>query len=118
MWRKNCGPHALTDLRQKLQEEKAFFIIFPEGGRSRTGSMMPFKHGLGMLVPETNVPVVPCGLAGTFEALPPHRKLQRPVAIKLIIGHSLEFASTANYRTGWSQIAQGVESAVRNLATQ
>jgi len=118
MWRKNCGPHALADLRRKLQEEKAIFIIFPEGGRSRTGSMMPFKHGLGMLVAETNVPVVPCGLAGTFEALPPHRKLPRPVAIKLIIGDTLEFASTANNRTGWSQIAQGVESAVRNLATQ
>ncbi len=31
--------------------------------------MMPFKHGLGMLVAETNVPVVPCGLIGSFEAL-------------------------------------------------
>ena len=56
MWRKNCGPHALAALRGKLQEEKAIFIIFPEGGRSRNGLMMPFKHGLGMLVAETNVP--------------------------------------------------------------
>ena len=37
MWRKNCGPHALAELRRKLQEEKAIFIIFPEGGRTRTG---------------------------------------------------------------------------------
>ena len=118
MWRRNCGPHALADLRRKLQEEKAIFIIFPEGGRSRTGSMMPFKHGLGMLVAETNVPVVPCGLAGTFEALPPHRRLSRPVTIKLVIGDVIQFASTANDRTGWSQIAQSVESSVRNLATQ
>ncbi|MFL6543796.1 MAG: lysophospholipid acyltransferase family protein, partial [Candidatus Udaeobacter sp.] len=69
MWRKNCGPHALADLRRKLREEKAIFIIFPEGGRTRNGSMMPFKHGLGMLVAETNVPVVPCGVVGTFQAL-------------------------------------------------
>jgi 1-acyl-sn-glycerol-3-phosphate acyltransferase len=115
MWRKNCGPHALADLRRKLQEEKAIFIIFPEGGRSRSGSVMPFKHGLGMLVAETNVPVVPCGLVGTFEALPPHRKLPRPVAIKLLIGDALEFASTANDRTGWSQIAASLESRVRDL---
>jgi hypothetical protein len=27
----NCGPHALAELRRKLQEEKAIFIIFPEG---------------------------------------------------------------------------------------
>jgi 1-acyl-sn-glycerol-3-phosphate acyltransferase len=118
MRRKNCGPHALADLRRKLQEEKAIFIIFPEGGRSRNGSMMPFKHGLGMLVAETNVPVVPCGLVGAFEALPPQRNFPRPVAIKLVIGDALLFASTSNDRTGWSQIAQSVESAVRNLAGQ
>jgi 1-acyl-sn-glycerol-3-phosphate acyltransferase len=118
MWRKNCGPHALADLRRKLQGEKAIFIIFPEGGRSRDGSMKPFKHGLGMLVAETNVPVVPCGLAGAFEALPPDRKLPRPVAIKLVIGDPLEFASTANDRAGWSQIAASVESCVRDLVPQ
>ena len=118
MWRKNCGPHALADLRRKLQEEKAVFIIFPEGGRSRTGSMMPFKHGLGMLVAQTNVPVVPCGLTGTFAALPPHGRLPRPTTIKLIIGESLNFAAISNNREGWSQIAQRVEASVRNLVSQ
>jgi 1-acyl-sn-glycerol-3-phosphate acyltransferase len=118
MWRKNCGPHALADLRGKLQEERAIFIIFPEGGRSRSGSMMPFKHGLGMLVAQTNVPVVPCGLVGTFEALPPNRKIPRPVKIKLIIEEPLNFAVTPNNREGWLQIAQGLESRVRDLATQ
>jgi len=117
MWRKNCGPHALADLRRKLQEERAIFIIFPEGGRSRNGSMMPFKHGLGMLVAETNVPVVPCGLTGTFEALPPHRKVPQPVKIKLRIGDPLQFPSTANDRAGWSHVAHSVESAVCKLAS-
>jgi 1-acyl-sn-glycerol-3-phosphate acyltransferase len=118
MWRKNCGPHALADLRRKLQEERAVFIIFPEGGRSRTGSVMSFKHGLGMLVAETSVPVVPCGLDGTFQALPPHRKVPRPVSVKLSIGDALEFASTPNDRTGWSQIAATIESRVRDLVAQ
>jgi 1-acyl-sn-glycerol-3-phosphate acyltransferase len=117
MWRKNCGTHALADLRLKLQEERAIFIIFPEGGRSRNGSMMPFKHGLGMLVAQTNVPVVPCGLVGTFEALPPERNIPRPVAIKLTIGDPVKFQSTTNDRTGWSQIAASVESRVRDLVT-
>ena len=118
MWRKNCGPHALADLRRKLQEERAIFIIFPEGGRSRGGSMMPFKHGLGMLVAETNLPVVPCGVVGTFEALPAQRNFPRPVAIKLVIGDALEFGSITNNRTGWSQIAAKVESSVRDLVAQ
>ena len=118
MWRKNCGPHALADLRRKLQEERAIFIIFPEGGRSRTGSIMPFKHGLGMLVAGTNVPVVPCGLLGTFEALPPHQKIPRPVRIKLIIGDTHQFTSTANDRAGWSEIATNLESCIRDLVAQ
>jgi 1-acyl-sn-glycerol-3-phosphate acyltransferase len=118
MWRKNCGPHALADLRRKLQEERSIFIIFPEGGRSRDGSMKPFKHGLGMLVAETNVPVVPCGLVGAFEALPPDRKIPRPGAIKLVIGDALDFGSIPNDRTGWWQIAARVESCVRVLVPQ
>jgi 1-acyl-sn-glycerol-3-phosphate acyltransferase len=118
MWRKNCGPHALAELRRKLQEEKAIFIIFPEGGRTRTGSMMPFKHGLGMLVAETNVPVVPCGLLGTFEALPPNRTVPRPVTINLVVGEPVKFAATPNNREGWSQIARNVESSIRKLIAQ
>src|SRR2546423_946812 len=118
MWRKNCGPHALADLRRKLQEEKAIFIIFPEGGRSRTGAMLHFKHGVGMLVAETNVPVVPCALIGTFDALPAERNFPRPGAIKLAIGNPLQFGSIANDRSGWSQIAKSVESNVRDLIGQ
>src|SRR5207237_9890380 len=34
MSRKNCGPHALADVRGKLQEENAISIIFPDRGRS------------------------------------------------------------------------------------
>ena len=118
MWRKNCGPHALAELRRKLQEEKAIFIIFPEGGRTRTGSMKPFKHGVGMMVAESNVPVVPCGLSGTFEALPPGRNVPRPLRINLIIGEPLNYAATTNNREGWSQIARSLESSVRNLTNQ
>ena len=115
MWRKNCGPHALAELRRKLQEEKAIFIIFPEGGRTRTGSMMPFKHGLGMLVAETNVPVVPCGLIGSFEALPPNRKVPQTCENQIDYRRSASVCIDANDRAGWSQIARSVESRVREL---
>jgi 1-acyl-sn-glycerol-3-phosphate acyltransferase len=70
-----------------------------------------------MLVAETNVPVVPCGLIGTFEALPANRKVPRPVRINLVIGQQLEFASIANTRAGWSQIAKSTESAVLGLVS-
>ena len=73
------------------------------------------SESIGMLVAETSVPVVPCRLIGTFEALPPERNFPRPVSIKLMIGDALVFASTSNDRVGWSQIAASVESRVRDL---
>jgi len=42
-----------------------------------------------------------------------HEMFRRPV-----IGDALEFASTANGRTGWSQIAASVQSCVRALVAQ
>jgi hypothetical protein len=37
---------------------------------------------------------------------------------RIAIGDALEFASRANGRTGWSQIAARVESCVRALVAQ
>ena len=116
MWRKNCGPHALADLRRKLETEKCVYIIFPEGSRSRDGAMQRFKPGIGMLVAETAVPIVPCFIDGTFAALPPQRKIPRPAPVRIAIGQPLTFATVSNDRPGWAQIAQALESSVRALA--
>jgi len=45
-------------------------IIFPEGGRSRSGDMRPFKSGIGLLMLETNAAVVPVRIRGTFDVWP------------------------------------------------
>jgi long-chain acyl-CoA synthetase len=44
--------------------------VFPEGGRSFDGKLMPFKRGVGVLAIKHDVPVVPALIEGTFEALP------------------------------------------------
>ena len=69
MWRRNCGSHALKALRERLVIGHCAYILFPEGTRSRTGELGRFKSGLGMIVAGTEVPVVPCFLAGAHEAL-------------------------------------------------
>ena len=115
MWRKNCGPHALAELRRRLVEEPCCYILFPEGQRSRTGEMLPFKAGLGMLLAGTNVPVVPCFLHGCFEALRPETRwpVRHPITVR--IGPPLTFASVPNKRVGWEQIATDLQSAVNAL---
>jgi 1-acyl-sn-glycerol-3-phosphate acyltransferase len=115
MWRKNCGPHALAQLRRRLLDEPSAYILFPEGSRSRDGQIATFKPGMGMLVAETDVPVVPCHLDGCFEALPPEKRWPRPRRIRLRIGEPMSFATTKNNREGWLHIAAAMEGRVRGL---
>jgi long-chain acyl-CoA synthetase len=39
-------------------------LIFPEGTRSKTGAMGPFRSGIGLLARETEAPILPVALRG------------------------------------------------------
>ncbi|MBI5893527.1 MAG: 1-acyl-sn-glycerol-3-phosphate acyltransferase [Deltaproteobacteria bacterium] len=65
-----------THLRKAIQisgyilKQGNAICIFPEGGITDNGSILPFKKGIGMLSKEVDVPILPCLIQGTFEALP------------------------------------------------
>ena len=42
--------------------------VFPEGTRSIDGKLKPFRKGPGILATELNIPLVPVGIKGTYEA--------------------------------------------------
>jgi 1-acyl-sn-glycerol-3-phosphate acyltransferase len=115
VWRRNAGRHGLAELRQRLVEEEAVYILFPEGARSRDGRMLPFKPGVGMMVAGTPAQVVPCYLHGTFEAFPAGRRWPRPVKVRVVLGPGRSFADVKNDRAGWERITTVLEEDIKRL---
>jgi long-chain acyl-CoA synthetase len=52
-------------------------VVFPEGTRTRDGSLGTFKKTFAILSREMDVPVVPVAIRGAFEALPRGSRLPR-----------------------------------------
>ena len=50
---------------EKMRREKSVVIIFPEGTRSRTGELQPFKKGAFVLAQEAGVAIVPVAVSGS-----------------------------------------------------
>jgi 1-acyl-sn-glycerol-3-phosphate acyltransferase len=73
-------------LRTALTHLKAggTLVIFPEGGRTRTGELMPFKPGVIRLALDAGAPIVPVTITGGYRAFAPHHWLPRPRKIKVI----------------------------------
>jgi 1-acyl-sn-glycerol-3-phosphate acyltransferase len=61
-------------------------VVFPEGTRSRTGELLPFKHAPFGLAIAAQVPVVPVYVHNTFEILPKGAFRLRPRPIRVWIG--------------------------------
>jgi 1-acyl-sn-glycerol-3-phosphate acyltransferase len=45
-------------------------LVFPEGGRSRTGALIPAKKGVSLIAHRAHVPIVPVALTGTERMMP------------------------------------------------
>jgi 1-acyl-sn-glycerol-3-phosphate acyltransferase len=70
-------------------------LLFPEGTRSRTGEMGPFKKGGFHLAITAGVPIVPVALVGTRESMPAGSWLLRPGHVRVIIGAPVSTAGLA-----------------------
>lgn len=67
-------------------------VVFPEGTRSRTGRLLPFKKGPFVLALAAQVPVVPVYVSNTFQILPKAHLLLRPQPVTIHFGEPIATA--------------------------
>ena len=92
------------------------FSIFPEGTRSRTGDLLPFKKGGIIMAIEAQVPIVPVAIQGGRAAMRKGSALVRPVVVSVRIGTPIQTAGrTTDDRDA---VSNEVRAAVQLLLDQ
>ncbi|MGC8640007.1 MAG: lysophospholipid acyltransferase family protein [Isosphaeraceae bacterium] len=83
--REGMGASGLKETLRRLRNG-GIITFFPEGTRSPDGELGPLKPGIAVLVSRARVPVVPAGIAGTFQAWPRTRLLPVPHPLRIHYG--------------------------------
>ena len=86
-------------------------LVFPEGRHTTDGKLRPFRSGIGLLVNNLHLPVVPMRIDGLFELKQAGKRMARPWQVKVKIGAPLRFRQG----TDREQIAVDLRSKVEQL---
>jgi len=86
-------------------------VLFPEGTRSTTGKLLPFKRGIGVIAQELEVPIVPLRFIGNDTILPKGKSWPRRGTTDVRVGKPLVFGKDGDYAGTTTEL----EEVVRNL---
>ena len=103
-----------TDHVDRLLEDRWNLLIFPEGTRTRDGSIGNVRSGAAVLAAQHDVAIVPIYLGGTYDAMPPGQNWPKRIPRKLFVSrrHKLEVrfgepihaASTAERKAAMAEV--------------
>ena len=76
---------AIEQAAESLRQGNSF-LTFPEGTRSRTGALLPFKRGPFLMALKAQVPVVPVAIQGGSASMRKGSRIVRPATVSVRIG--------------------------------
>lgn len=80
---------AYAEAARRIHERGVSTVVFPEGTRSRTGELLPFKNAPFGLAIAAQVPLVPVYVHDTFRILPKGAWRLRPTPIRIMVGEPI-----------------------------
>lgn len=80
---------AIDRASQALRDGNSF-LIFPEGTRSRTGELLPFKKGGFIMAIQGQAPIVPVAISGARDAMRKGSPWIRPVTVTVRLAPPVE----------------------------
>jgi long-chain acyl-CoA synthetase len=93
-------------------------LIFPEGSRSTSGELQPFKIGVAVLAVERNAPIVPVHIHRTYDLLPKGSRFAHPGIVTVTFGQPIQpprADAIEDHYEAFREMTARVESAVTEL---
>jgi 1-acyl-sn-glycerol-3-phosphate acyltransferase len=110
------GQDPLRHVVRALREGYAV-LFFPEGTRSKDGSLGPFRSGLGRLVADfPGLPIVPIYVGNTAKVMPKGASVPRPIKVEVRFGEPLQLTAQPKFRATWQTAANEVRDAIIQLS--
>lgn len=101
---------------ERIRRERGVVIIFPEGTRSRTGALQPFKKGAFLMAADSSIPIVPAMIRGSEGIFQRERMRVKPRTIEIRFGEPVETSGYSEDRA--DELLEAVRERMVRLAAE